>query len=85
MKSVGEVMAIGRTFKEALQKAIRSLEQDRHGLGLDRPAPDDDTLRDRLRVPNPDRLLYLAEAMRRGVSREAVSYTHLTLPTICSV
>ena len=38
MKSVGEVMAIGRTFKEALQKAIRSLEQDRHGLGLDRPA-----------------------------------------------
>ena len=73
MKSVGEVMAIGRTFKEALQKAIRSLEQDRHGLGLDRPAPDDDTLRDRLRVPNPDRLLYLAEAMRRGVSREELA------------
>ena len=37
MKSVGEVMAIGRTFKEALQKAIRSLEQDRWGLTLDRP------------------------------------------------
>ena len=37
MKSVGEVMAIGRTFKEALQKAVRSLEQDRAGLGLDRP------------------------------------------------
>ena len=37
MKSVGEVMAIGRTFKEALQKAIRSLEQDRSGLGLDGP------------------------------------------------
>ena len=37
MKSVGEVMAIGRTFKEALQKAVRSLEQDRWGLTLDRP------------------------------------------------
>ena len=39
MKSVGEVMAIGRTFKEALQKAVRSLEQDRWGLTLDRPSP----------------------------------------------
>jgi carbamoyl-phosphate synthase large subunit len=67
MKSVGEVMAIGRTFKEALQKAIASLEQDRHGLGLGGPAPDDATLRDRLRVPNADRILYLAEAFRRGV------------------
>jgi carbamoyl-phosphate synthase large subunit len=73
MKSVGEVMAIGRTFKEALQKAVRSLEQDRHGLGLDQPAPDDETLRDRLRVPNPDRLLYLAEAIRRGLSREEIA------------
>src|SRR5207249_2124215 len=42
MKSVGEVMAIGRTFKEALQKSIRSLEQDRFGLSLDRPLTDDD-------------------------------------------
>ena len=40
MKSVGEVMAIGRTFKEALQKAVRSLEQDRWGLTLDRPVDD---------------------------------------------
>jgi carbamoyl-phosphate synthase large subunit len=73
MKSVGEVMAIGRTFKEALQKAVRSLEQDRAGLGLDRPPPDLETLRDRLRVPNPDRLLYLAEAMRRGLTREEIA------------
>ena len=73
MKSVGEVMAIGRTFKEALQKAIRSLEQDRAGLGLDRPPPDEETLRDRLRVPNPDRLLYLAEAMRRGLERAEIA------------
>jgi len=73
MKSVGEVMAIGRTFKEALQKALRSLEQDRAGLGLDRPAPDAETLRDRLRVPNPDRILYLAEAFRRGIPREEIA------------
>jgi carbamoyl-phosphate synthase large subunit len=73
MKSVGEVMAIGRTFKEALQKAIRSLEQDRAGLGLHLAPPDDETLRDRLRVPNPDRLLYLAEGMRRGVERSEIA------------
>jgi carbamoyl-phosphate synthase large subunit len=73
MKSVGEVMAIGRTFKEALQKAVRSLEQDRTGLGLDQPLPDLETLRDRLRVPNANRLLYLAEAMRRGLGREEIA------------
>jgi carbamoyl-phosphate synthase large subunit len=73
MKSVGEVMAIGRTFKEALQKAVRSLEQDRSGLGLDQPPPDLETLRDRLRVPTADRLLYLAEAMRRGLGREEIA------------
>jgi carbamoyl-phosphate synthase large subunit len=73
MKSVGEVMAIGRTFKEALQKAIRSLEQDRWGLGLDHPPADAETLRHRLRVPNPDRLLYVAEAMRRGLSRDEIA------------
>ncbi len=73
MKSVGEVMAIGRTFKEALQKAIRSLEQDRAGLGLDRPGRDPEALRDKLRVPNPDRLFYLAEAIRRGLEREEIA------------
>jgi carbamoyl-phosphate synthase large subunit len=73
MKSVGEVMAIGRTFKEALQKAVRSLEQDRTGLGLHPPPPDLETLRDRLRVPNADRLFYVAEAMRRGLGREEIA------------
>jgi carbamoyl-phosphate synthase large subunit len=67
MKSVGEVMAIGRTFKEALQKAVRSLEQDRYGLTLDRDV-DDETLRGLLRVPNPDRLFALGDALRRGLS-----------------
>src|SRR5467141_3908380 len=67
MKSVGEVMAIGRTFKEALQKSIRSLEQDRFGLSLDRPLTDDD-LRALLRVPNPDRMFAIGDAFRRGIS-----------------
>jgi carbamoyl-phosphate synthase large subunit len=71
MKSVGEAMAIGRTFKEALQKAIRSLEQDRDGLTLDRDV-DDEMLRGLLRVPNPDRLFALGDALRRGISTAEV-------------
>src|SRR5437667_3657554 len=71
MKSVGEVMAIGRTFKEALQKAVRSLEQDRWGLTLDRPI-DDDGLRGLLRVPNPDRLFALGDAYRAGFSTSEI-------------
>jgi carbamoyl-phosphate synthase large subunit len=71
MKSVGEAMAIGRTFKEALQKAVRSLEQDRYGLTLDREA-DDDTLRGLLRVPNPDRLFAIGDALRAGMSTAEV-------------
>jgi carbamoyl-phosphate synthase large subunit len=65
MKSVGEVMAIGRTFKEALQKAVRSLEQDRWGLTL--PEADLDGLRTKLAVPNADRLFAIGEAYRRGL------------------
>src|SRR5438105_2920321 len=67
MKSVGEVMAIGRTFKEALQKAVRSLEQDRWGLTLDRPVEADE-LEHLIRVPNPDRLFALGEACRAGTT-----------------
>jgi carbamoyl-phosphate synthase large subunit len=72
MKSVGEVMAIGRTFKESLQKALRSLEIGTWGfesrvLGL---APETalTTVRDHLRVPNSARLFYLADAIRLGVT-----------------
>jgi len=67
MKSVGEVMAIGRTFKEALQKAIRSLEQDRWALTLDREVPDEE-LRGLLSRPNPDRMFAIGDAFRRGMS-----------------
>jgi len=73
MKSVGEVMAIGRTFKESLQKAIRSLEIDSYGFD-DKgrgPAAEDATALDaKLRIPNARRLWYLADAYRRGYSTE---------------
>jgi carbamoyl-phosphate synthase large subunit len=70
MKSVGEVMAIGRTFKEALQKAVRSLEQDRWGLVMD-PAPaDDESLKQKIRIPTEERCFALAEGYRRGMSTQ---------------
>jgi carbamoyl-phosphate synthase large subunit len=65
MKSVGEVMAIGRTFKEALQKSIRSLEQDRFSLTLGGESTADE-LRQLLRVPNPDRMFAIGDAYRSG-------------------
>ena len=70
MKSVGEAMAIGRTFKEALQKALRSLEIKRFGLcgdGADK-AVDLETLRLKLAIPNAERVFYLAQAFQKGVS-----------------
>ncbi|MGH7356804.1 MAG: carbamoyl-phosphate synthase large subunit [Candidatus Rokuibacteriota bacterium] len=65
MKSVGEAMAIGRTFKEALQKAVRALEEDRWGLTLGRDA-DDEELTRLIRIPNPDRIFAIGDAYRRG-------------------
>src|SRR6266704_110561 len=70
MKSVGEVMAIGRTFKEALQKAVRSLEQDRWGLVMDREPADDQELRRKIHVPNVERCFAVAEGCRRGMSTQ---------------
>ena len=71
MKSVGEAMAIGRTFKEALQKAIRSLEQDRWALTLDRAVPEDE-LRRLLRVPTPERMFAVGDAYRAGLSTDEI-------------
>jgi carbamoyl-phosphate synthase large subunit len=73
MKSVGEVMAIGRTFKESLQKAIRGLEIGRFGLGADGKGSHYDEmpveeLTAKLRIPHPDRLFQLRSAVRRGLS-----------------
>jgi carbamoyl-phosphate synthase large subunit len=67
MKSVGEAMAIGRTFEEALGKAMRSLETGRLGLGADGKDSFDEHKFDQfLTVPNENRLFYVAEAFRRG-------------------
>src|SRR6201997_4240060 len=73
MKSVGEVMAIGRTFKEALQKAVRSLEQDRWGLTLDRAVADLDELRQKIRTPTAERCFAVAEGYRRGLGTQEIA------------
>ncbi|MGB6116636.1 MAG: carbamoyl-phosphate synthase large subunit, partial [Mesorhizobium sp.] len=75
MKSVGEVMAIGRTFQESLQKALRGLETGLTGLdeieipGLEGPS-DRNAIRAAVSTPTPDRLRMVAQAMRLGISLE---------------
>ncbi|UCB56284.1 MAG: carbamoyl-phosphate synthase large subunit, partial [Thiotrichales bacterium] len=75
MKSVGEVMAIGRTFQESLQKALRGLEVDIDGLAeiVDPELSDDEVtslLNKELSLAGADRLLYLGDAFRKGMSLE---------------
>jgi len=73
MKSVGEVMAIGRTFKESLQKAIRSLEQGRFGLGADgKDEIDPEQLTNKLSIPNQDRIFYIKYALETGMSIDTI-------------
>ncbi len=68
MKSVGEVMAIGRTFKEALGKGLRSMEIGAAGLGGFGPGlPEKPGLLERLRQPSPDRLFYLYRGLAAGI------------------
>jgi carbamoyl-phosphate synthase large subunit len=74
MKSVGEAMAIGRTFKEALEKAVRSLEIGRAGLGADGKGKIDGArLKERLAVPNWERLFYIRAALQAGWTVDAVA------------
>ncbi len=70
MKSVGEAMAIGRTFQESFQKALRSLETGRSGWGCDRAEtlPSLNEIRPRLRTPHPDRIFELRHAMQLGLT-----------------
>lgn len=75
MKSVGEAMAIGRTFKEALQKALRSLETGRAGLGADGKDPVNpgkEEISRMLSVPNAERIFWLGVALREGFSVEEI-------------
>ncbi|MEA1902753.1 MAG: carbamoyl-phosphate synthase large subunit [Actinomycetota bacterium] len=78
MQSVGEAMAIGRTFPEALQKALRSLENGRAGLNADEGEAalvtlDDDGLSSAVRTPTPNRVYAMGEALRRGWSVDDVA------------
>ena len=79
MKSVGETMAIGRTFKESLQKALRGLEVGAFGLGSDSrdlwgtdEQPDPDEIRAKLSTPGPDRIFYLRYAMKSGMTADEI-------------
>ena len=82
MKSVGETMAIGRTFKESLQKGIRGLETGRAGLGADgkdkplleggSPEEERDALLTAIRKPTPDRLLQIGSALRAGATVDQI-------------
>ncbi|MEE9230455.1 MAG: carbamoyl-phosphate synthase large subunit [Acidobacteriota bacterium] len=74
MKSVGEAMSIGRTFREALQKGIRSLEIGRYGFGADgRGAIKEDALKEGLRRPSAERLFYIHQALADGWKIEDVA------------
>ena len=89
MKSVGEAMALGRTFKEAFQKALRSLETDRCGLislnGLDHYLPGDELdpsvpehVRTAMQVAHPDRPWHIADGLRMKISRDEIfAATHV--------
>jgi carbamoyl-phosphate synthase large subunit len=79
MKSVGEVMAIGRTFKESLQKALRGLEVGRFGIGADKKdlwgtarQPTDDEIRTKLAIPNVDRIWYIRYAFLAGMDVDQI-------------
>ena len=78
MRSVGEAMAIGRTFPEALQKALRSLENGHHGFGADQAEEvytdvSGEALEEMVARPTPDRIFAVAESLRRGSSVDAVA------------
>ena len=74
MKSVGEAMAIGRTFQESFQKALRSLETGRAGWGCDRAEklPSLNEIRPKLRTPNPERIFELRHAMQLGLTVDEI-------------
>lgn len=79
MKSVGEVMAIGRSFQEALQKACQSLEINRHGLSADgREERDLDVILAKLKDPGADRIFMLKDAIAKGVPMTSIEkITHI--------
>ena len=79
MKSVGEVMAIGRTFKESLQKAMRSLEIDTYGFDkINDGEIKEDLIIEKLKTPNSERLWFVGEAFRKGFTIDEIhNYTKI--------
>ncbi len=72
MKSVGEVMAIGRTFKESFQKALRSLELGKYGFYAKLENASDEEIKEKIIIPTPERVWYVAEAFRRGYTIDEI-------------
>lgn len=72
MKSVGEAMAIGRTFNESFQKALRSLETGLSGLDEITGFEDNEVLKAKLAIPNPERILLVGQAFRQGLSVDEI-------------
>lgn len=87
MKSVGETMAIGRSFRESFQKAMRGLEVGAFGFGSDHrdlwgteSQPDDDEIRAKLSTPNAERVFYIRYAMKSGMSASEIhAITHIDM------
>jgi carbamoyl-phosphate synthase large subunit len=76
MKSVGEAMSIGRTFKESLQKALRSLETGSYGF--EEVDSDPDRIKTKLKIPGAERIWYIAQAMRTGMEIKTIhEYTQI--------
>ena len=76
MKAVGEAMSIGRTFKEAFQKGLRSLETGRFGFGADgkdvNPLPEREKIREKLLIPNAERFFYIRYAFQKGMTIDEI-------------
>ncbi len=89
MKSVGETMSIGRTFKEALQKGLRSLEIGRDGFGADgkdHTGCEMSEIRQKLAIPNSQRIFYIRYALLSGMSVESIyELTHIDPWFICQL
>ena len=81
MRSVGETMAIGRTFNESFQKALRGLENKQYGFGFN-PHQKDVSLKELLillKEPNPNRIIYIEQAFRQGMIVEQLfEYTKIS-------
>ncbi len=78
MKAIGEVMSIGRTFKESINKALRSLEIGRYGFGCDGKDPDvnkltNEEIKMKLQEPNSQRIWYIRYALEKGMTPEVIN------------